>query len=71
MLLDHVSQVGNVLISLGEEVRQTLVLLVVNHLTISLLIFSLRGGGEKNVILFTCTYYDIIFHDNLSHKKFV
>ena len=45
MLLDHVSEVGNVLISLGEQVRQTLVLLVVNHLTIALLILSLGGGG--------------------------
>ena len=29
MLFDHVSQVGNVLIGLGEEVGQTFVLLVV------------------------------------------
>ena len=48
VLLDHVSEVGNVLISLGEEVRQTLVLLMVNHLTIALFIFSL--GGEKYMI---------------------
>ena len=42
MLLDHISEVGNVLVSLGEQVGQTFVLLVVDHLTITFFIFSLN-----------------------------
>ena len=50
VLLDHVCEVGNVFISLGEKISQTLVLLVVNHLSITLLIFSLdkREACDEN-----------------------
>ena len=64
MLFDHVSQVGYVLIGLGEEVGQALVLLMVNHLSITLLIFSLGGGGggfqikcDRSLFFFTLAQF--------------
>ena len=42
VLLNHYCQAGDVFISLSQEVRQTLVLLLVNQLAIALFIFSLR-----------------------------
>ena len=46
VLFDHLSQTVNVLISLLQEVDQSLVLLLVDELTISLFIFSLEDRGR-------------------------
>lgn len=49
--LDHLCEVGNELICLGEEVCQSLVLLFINELTVALLI--LQHEATQTFLLYT------------------
>ena len=47
MLLDHVGQVGDVLVRLLQQIGQTLVLLLVDQLPVALLVLRLGYEAEQ------------------------